>query len=268
MAALDDLIATLRAQPGFDPASFDPNTLVDALDPAVVGQLMAQIWADEDRARFNRFNDLFPDEGPLRRELYPRHLEFFREGANYRERCFLAANRIGKTVGAGFEVTSHLTGLYKPWWEGRRFRRNNRWWAAGATNETTRDIIQKELLGEVSYISGSKRMDGSGIIPRDCIGDIAWKQGVPNLVDTVEIRHVSGRWSQLGLKSYEQGRKAFEGTAKEGIWLDEEVDISVYSECLIRTATTRGILILTFTPLKGLSETVLQFLPKEMRPGA
>ena len=37
--------------------------------------------------------------------------------------------------------------------------------------------------------------------------------------------------------------------------------MDVYGECLIRTATTNGILMLTFTPLAGLTETVLQFLP-------
>ena len=35
---------------------------------------------------------------------------------------------------------------------------------------------------------------------------------------------------------------------------------------LIRTATTDGIIMLTFTPLEGVSEVVLGFLPAEMRP--
>ncbi len=33
----------------------------------------------------------------------------------------------------------------------------------------------------------------------------------------------------------------------------------------IRTATTDGIIMLTFTPLKGMSEVVMGFLPVEMR---
>ncbi len=36
----------------------------------------------------------------------------------------------------------------------------------------------------------------------------------------------------------------------------------------IRTATTDGIIMLTFTPLKGMSEVVMGFLPTEMRPQA
>jgi hypothetical protein len=36
----------------------------------------------------------FPDSGPLRRELYVKHCEFFAAGAKHRERLMLAANRV------------------------------------------------------------------------------------------------------------------------------------------------------------------------------
>ncbi len=77
--------------------------------------------------------------------------------------------------------------------------------------------------------------------------------------------HVSGGWCTLGFKSYQQGRGSFEGTSQHGIWLDEEPPMDVYGECLIRTATTDGIIMLTFTPLAGLSEVVMGFLPAEMQ---
>src|ERR1035438_3818017 len=50
----------------------------------------------------------FPDTGPLRRELYQKHLEFFAAGPNYRERLMLAANRVGKciTIGSYVETCS------------------------------------------------------------------------------------------------------------------------------------------------------------------
>ncbi len=50
------------------------------------------------------------------------------------------------------------------------------------------------------------------------------------------------------------------------IWLDEEPPADVYGECLIRTMTTNGIIMLTFTPLSGMSAVVLQFMPAEFRP--
>jgi len=95
---------------------------------------------------------------------------------------------------------------------------------------------------------------------------VSWKQGVADLADKVRVRHSSGEWSELGFKAYNQGRGAFEGTAQHVTWTDEEVPLDVYGECLIRTATTNGILMLTFTPLAGLTDTVLQFLPS-IRPG-
>jgi len=215
------------------------------------------------------FFDLYPDETTVvggrrfhARRLYARHLEFFDVGARYRERCFMAANRVGKTFGAGgYETSMHLTGLYPEWWTGRRFDRAIDAWAAGKTNETTRDIIQFTLLGKVLGSGPGRRVSGTGVIPGAQLGPATWRTGVADLIDTIQVKHVSGDWSSLGLKSYQQGRGAFEGTSKHVIWLDEEPDISIYGECVIRTATTSGIVMLTFTPLEGMSETVLQFMP-------
>lgn len=208
-----------------------------------------------------KLDTYYPDDGPLRRELYAKHLQFFQLGATTRERLFLAANRVGKSEGVGgYETTLHLTGRYPPWWKGHRFERPVRWWAAGKTNETTRDIIQRKLFGDIEFAGNRKRVTGTALIPGDDIGDITWKRGT-DLIDMAKIRHRSGTWSVLGLKSYEQGRGSFEGTEQDGIWLDEEPALEIYTECLIRTMTTRGLMLLTFTPLEGMSEVVLSFLP-------
>lgn len=221
------------------------------------------------------FYRLFPDHDVLRedgtiihaRGKYPKHIEFFAAGADYRERCFMAANRVGKTFGAGgYETACHLTGQYPKWWPGRRFKRPVRWWAAGKTNETTRDIVQATLLGEITYSGQRKGFTGTGVIPGETLGELTWKQGVPDLADTIKVRHASGGWSLLGFKSYQQGRGSFEGTQQHGIWLDEEPPLDVYGECIIRTMTTNGVIMLTFTPLEGMSEVVMSFLPDEMRP--
>lgn len=221
------------------------------------------------------FYRLFPDEDSIQRDgtiiyardKYAKHLEYFEAGAEFRERCFMAGNRTGKTYGGGgFETACHLTGQYPDWWPGRRFSKPTRFWAAGKTNETTRDIVQATLLGDITHQGGRKGFTGTGVVPGQTLGKLTWKQGVQDLIDTIKIRHVSGGWSTLGLKSYQQGRGSFEGTAQHGIWLDEEPPMDIYGECIIRTATTNGIVMLTFTPLEGLSEVVLQFMPKEMRP--
>ena len=148
------------------------------------------------------------------------------------------------------------------------FHPSIRAWAAGKTNETTRDIVQTTLLGEIAFPEGDKGFTGTGLIPGATIGKRTWKQGVQDLADTVKIKHVSGGWSTLGLQSYQQGRGSFEGTAQHLIWADEECPLDVYGEMLIRTATTNGLVLLTFTPLEGLTQTVLQFVPADQRPAA
>lgn len=251
--------ALAAQQTQFNPAHID----VDALSPNELCKLAAAlIHLEKDRAR-QKWQNLFPDEGPLRRELYPRHVEFFAAGAKYRERLFMAANRAGKTVAGAYEVSCHLTGEYPHWWEGRRFEHPIQAWVAGDTNESTRDIIQKQLLGEVDYTSGSREFDGIGIIPLENHGKGVFKQNTNGLLDHIQVKHKSGRWSTLGFKTYEQGRKVFQGTAKHLIWLDEEAPMSVYNECLIRTATTDGIVMLTFTPLLGMSDVVRSYLQPE-----
>lgn len=202
----------------------------------------------------------FPEKGPFRRELYPKHLQFFAHGKSYKERLALAANRVGKTeTMGGYELTCHLTGLYPAWWPGRKFHRPIDAWAAGKTGQTTRDIIQLKLLGPVNAI-------GTGLIKKELIHDLSSRRGLPDAYEKIYVKSASGGISELGLKSFDQGRQSFEGTKKDVVWLDEEADLGVYTECLLRTADTtgkgdNGLLMLTFTPLLGMSEVVLQFLP-------
>ena len=212
------------------------------------------------RQEGNRIVKLYPDDGELRRELYPRHVSFLQAGNDFRVRLFMAANRIGKTETGAFETTLHLTGLYPDWWKGKRFNQPTRWWAAGKTNKTTMDIIQEKLLGTVETVGSKKVVSGTGMVPRRLIDQdsLTWKSGaeLKNAVNSFRVKHVSGGYSFIQLKSYEQGRGAFEGTEREGIWLDEEPPMEVYSESLIRTMTTRGIVLITFTPLDGTTSVV------------
>jgi phage terminase large subunit-like protein len=262
----------------------DPEAIAELFSDEIGLQILQQHEAERADELYGKFRNLFPDMdkcklvspegfnyrqvGEFRffaREHYQKHLEFFRLGKTFRARCFMAANRVGKTFSAGgYELACHLTGDYPPWWEGKRFRAPIRAWACGKTNETTRDIVQTTLLGDVEYHGARKMVDGSGVIPRELIGvdsgQLTWKQGVQDLIDTIKIRHKpSGGWSKLGLKSYQQGRGSFEGTAQHVIWDDEEPPMEVYGEQIIRTATTKGILMLTFTPLEGMSDVVQQF---------
>ena len=166
----------------------------------------------------------------------------------------MAGNRVGKTVGAGYEITAHITGEYPEWWNGLRYDRGVRVLAAGDTGATTRDIIQTKLIGPFDDI-------GTGMIPGDLILDLVPKRGLPNAYEEIHVRHVPTKGvSKIKLRSYDQGRRIFQGTEEDIVWFDEECPEDVYDEALIRTMTTSGITMLTFTPLSGLTPLVISFL--------
>jgi len=108
------------------------------------------------------------------------------------------------------------------------------------------------------------------MIPGDAIVDTITGRGVPNGLDSVVVRYGGGGDMQAGesvlaFKSYETGREKWQGETLEGVWYDEEPTLDIYSEGLTRTNTTGGITIVTFTPLQGMSDVVLQFLtPDEL----
>lgn len=189
---------------------------------------------------------------PFAIENCPKHKLFFESGAKYHERIFMAANRAGKSVSGAFETACHLTGDYPEWWTGRRFDGPINAWAAGSTARSTRDTVQKELIGPVGAW-------GTGMIPEDRLGKYWSLAGVPQGLDMIEVKHKSGGWSTVGFKNYEQDVKAYYGTAMHVIWLDEEVPSLIYNECLLRTMTTDGIVFVTFTPLAGLTPFVVRF---------
>jgi phage terminase large subunit-like protein len=101
------------------------------------------------------------------------------------------------------------------------------------------------------------------LIPADSLLRTTAKPGVADAIEGIFVKHVSGGTSELILKSYDQGREAFQGTNRDLVWLDEEADRSIYVECLLRTMTTDGILLLTFTPLLGVTDIVRDFLQQE-----
>jgi phage terminase large subunit-like protein len=196
----------------------------------------------------SHLDKFFPDKGPLRADLYGKHLQFFKEGEDNIERVFMAANR---TVAGAYEMACHLTGEYPSWWLGRKFDHPVQAWAAGKSSQTPRDVIQLALMG---------RPYGTGMLAKDAIlRTVNRGGGISDALDTVEVKHKSGGFSILGFKSYDQKRQSFEGTEKHVIWLDEECPQDVYSECIVRTMSVSGLIYVTFTPLMGLTKFIQDF---------
>lgn len=204
----------------------------------------------EERARRKARNKL-GDYKP-----YAKQAEFHAAGLTHRERLFMAANQVGKTWGGGFEVAMHLTGKYPDWWAGRRWDRPTFWLAGSESGELTRKGVQRILLGKPEL----RDEWGTGAIPGESLKDWTMRQGVADAVASIVVDHIAGGQSTLQLNSYDQGRSKWQAETVDGVWFDEEPPEDVYFEGLTRTNATGGMVMLTFTPLKGFSNVVKLYL--------
>ena len=207
-------------------------------------------------AKYNMFKNTFPDDGPMAITHYQKFMDMFNATAEYTEVAAICGNRTGKSVAGSYMTTCHATGVYPDWWKGKRYYKPLMIWAGGDTSITCRDIIQYKLLGDIGDF-------GSGMIPKELIVETKTRRNVADAIETIRVKHVSGGVSTIVLKTYEQGRAAWQGTEVDFIWIDEECPQDVYGEALIRLMTTKGTILLTFTPLNGLTPLVLTFLDND-----
>jgi phage terminase large subunit-like protein len=175
-------------------------------------------------------------------------------------RGILAANRIGKTVSTCYETALHLTGLYPDWWCGRRFDKPITAMVAGESWGQVALVLQAELLG-ASDVKIRQQL-GTGAIPRDCIQVDTMRADGANAMG-VEIRHTSGANSYLLFANYTQEVRQMQGFKLNLAVFDEQPPDDFFSEIVTRTATTQGMVLCSFTPLKGLNGLVSKFWNRE-----
>ena len=195
-----------------------------------------------DRARFNQLALFDP---------YPYQKRFLDSSKICNQVLLMAGNRIGKSMCGSRYVAMVATGLYPKWFRGRTSKKPATTWVGGVSLETVRDICQAELLGA----PGDPDAQGSGALPRDLISKSERKPGVPNAVANVNVRHISGGTSQIFFKSYDSMDKWY-GRSVDLVWLDEEPERDLYSQAMTRTLDRRGLVMMTFTPERGITETV------------
>ncbi|WP_225784468.1 terminase large subunit domain-containing protein [Xenophilus sp. Marseille-Q4582] len=211
-----------------------------------MADLSAAMLAEIDKELARRRLDLYSP--------YAKQRAFHAEGAGKRERLFMAGNQLGKSLSGAAEMAIHLTGQYPDWWEGRRFDKPVTAWASGVTGESVRDTVQRLLVGRPGQY-------GTGFIPAASFeGEPKKAMGVPDLLDSVAVKHASGGVSRLYFKRYEQGREKWQGETLDIVWFDEEPPADIYTEGLTRTNATGGMAYMTFTPLLGMSQIVMRFL--------
>lgn len=222
-------------------------------------ELLKLLEEKETRKKYNKLSWFKP---------YEWQLKLCHSTKDSRQSLAMTANQIGKSTIGAYITAIHLTGLYPDWWEGRRFTKPPYAWAAGVSNDTTRDIMQTELFG----LAEDEDSLGTGMVPLDCIGQKTRRRGATgNTYDSIMVKwkdslgKVKG-YSRIGFKSYEMGEEKFFGRPVDFIWLDEQPPSNIYTQCITRTVATRGDVLMTFTPEQGITPVVHQFM-HERKPG-
>lgn len=141
-------------------------------------------------------------------------------------RALFGGNRSGKTESGVYE-------LLQPCLESPG-KLGNQVWATTISNEMLGRIIWPKVQKYINAID---------------IQSIAWLnkgRKIPAIV------YLTNGW-EIHFKSYEQGREKFQGASVRRILLDEECDKPIFEECLARVLDQGGDLLITMTPLKGLT---------------
>jgi phage terminase large subunit-like protein len=234
-------------------------------DPNDVRRHAKKMWTEREyRLRYRRLDFYKPNRAQLR---------FHNTIAD--ERMLRAGNQLGKTHSVGAELAMHACQIYfdgtDGWWKGRKFLTKPHierpfdfiGWAGSTTSLATRDGIQAKLLGDIRSQGGL----GSGLIPLDSIvARPTMARGITDLVDTVTIRREDGGTAIIRQKTAEQERRAWQGESVDVTWLDEDFGTDeVYGEVQARSVATRGIIMVSMTPMLGLSPIRKRF--KEKLPG-
>lgn len=214
---------------------------LDSLSNDEIELLHALVSKKEEFKRFNKLAYFKP---------YPFQEEWIAASKSYRQRYLSAGNRLGKTYGACMELATHITGLYPPNWNGKIIEATGDYWVIGVTQETLTTVLMKELLGvsDARYLSDL----GSGAIPRDCIDIFNMQKDGARCIQ-VRIKHASGGYNILHFFSASQDESTLMGAAVQYILMDEQFpnEERIYSQCLTRTTTTKGMISVTCTPEIG-----------------
>ena len=224
-----------------------------APDPSKILKLARQAMSSSEyRKKFHLADFWSP------KEFYQAQMHFFAEGVQRHQRLIRGGNQVGKSFACAFEIAMHLTGQYPKWWTGRRFTKPIRCWIVGPERSLVRDGPQKQLCSKQGEF-------GSGTIPLAAFaGKPIMVPGGTGSIDTISVAHHTNGTrdgiSTATFKSFEQGAEKMQSESVDVIWIDERCSEEIYSELVARTTATDGIILLSYTPLKGGGELTYRFL--------
>jgi len=220
----------------------------------------------KEKFRYNKLQFIYPEHGKYSRKAYYKAMEFYEAGKLHRFRMIGGANGSGKSFTVACELVYHITGDYPAWWKGRVQEAPKHWWIVSESGDTFKSTLQRLLLGDTL----NDEDIGTGLIPKDRIVKYTGWPSISGAVRSIEVRHKKGHIVTIEVKSSDQARENLQGANLDGVLFDEEPPMDIYTECVFRLrgnpSKPPGISLLAFTPLKGLTEVVLNYLDNGQYP--
>jgi hypothetical protein len=229
-----------------------PEEEPDGPDPNEVRRHAKRMYTEEQyRKRYRRIDYYRPNAFQLK---------IHNASPEYRFINARGSNQMGKSAGSAAELTFASDGVYPGWHKGRKFItppkiiRPFEFQALIASNQSyvLRDGLARALFGDLSQEDNL----GTGMIPLDrFIGRPTMSRGISDLVDTAVLRREVGGKAAISSRTYDAGRRAFQGTAQDCVHLDEDDEAlaNIIGEAWARLTTTRGRILLTATAILGLT---------------
>ena len=181
------------------------------------------------------------------------------------ERSIVLGSQQGKSHATSHEMAFSACDWWPDWHKGAHppapnIERPARFigWYCGVSSQAVRDNLQLKLLGPIDQKDGL----GTGAIPLDYIRGVTMARGIASFADSITVKRDSGGIGVLQSKTFEQDVRMFQGTPVDLALVDEDIgyDDRIYNELLARTISTDGRIIVSLTPMLGMTPIRKRFL--------
>lgn len=170
---------------------------------------------------------------------------FFQATRDYREVALLGGNKAGKTcVGAKYVAQAALGARAVLYEQEQIYGDGIDIWIGSVDYKVQRETNQPEL---------------QKWIPKKEVKKIYWMSN--GVIDKIDLMN----GSTIGFKTYDQGRKAWQGPVRDLIWHDEEAPGDIIEEARARLTRPGARFIFTMTPLLGFTQIYEDFV-EDIKP--
>ncbi len=175
----------------------------------------------------------YEDEKILFYVPHKKQKKFIESGA--RTKAFIGGNRSGKTTAGAIDVILDCIGEHPSQKRGDR-KQPPVYWRVVCVDFMYG--IEKIILPKIKQWVPKRYLIGGS-------WDKSW------LEKSKTLTFANG--SKIEFMSANQEREKFQGTSRDGLWIDEEIGRDIFKECQMRLVDSGGRSVLTLTPINGMS---------------